>query len=67
MEQMKFGQGNSSQNPRYNDDEDENKARGMKIRDLVKSYVGQPALMGKYEENLEEVIAVLEDMADMCG
>lgn len=47
----------------YNEDEDSNKVIGTNGRNLVNSNISQPTYTGKYEEDLQEVIEILDDMA----
>lgn len=38
----------------------------MNGRELMKSFVGQTTITGKYEEDLEEVVSAFDDMEEMC-
>lgn len=35
-------------------------------RDLVKYFIGQTPFSGRYEEELEDIISIYEDMFEMC-
>lgn len=53
----------------HKEEENENEpARGLGTtgRGLVKAFIVQEPFSGRYQENLEEVIAVYEDWDDMC-
>lgn len=46
--------------------EDSQRGLGSNGRDLVKAFIGQSAYSGSYQENLEEVLDIYDELAEMC-